>query len=134
MTMETGAQLLVRHVEPFSLGSESASVTLSSGQSEVIAFCWPCSVSEGSHVPNRLHVLDETLLRAAYLDDWPASQRELAETERLAPTGTYSYAGCGKVLDADRGLVFALGFVLDFGEIPAGCAYVEFEITRLDLR
>ena len=134
MTLQPDSHLRVARVQQFALGSESASVTLTSGQGEVVAFCFPCSVGEGARVPNRLHVLDAPLLQAAYLDDWPASQRELASVERLDHLGGYAYRGCGKVVDAAEGLVLALGFLLDFGETLEGAEHVEFQVTRLDLR
>lgn len=134
MTLHPDSHLHVARVKQFGPGSESASVTLRSGQGEVIAFCFPCSANEGTRVPNRLHALDAPLLQAAYLDDWPASQRDLASMERLDHVGNYAYSGCGKVVDAAEGLVVALGFVLDFGETPAGAEHVEFQVTRLDLR
>ncbi len=125
--------LLVTNVERFDATSESASVTLTSDAGEVVAFCFPCSCEPGASVPNRLHVLDTTKLQSPFLDDWPDDERELAAKERLHRTGEFAYGGCGKVIDPSAGLVLVQGFVFDFGEVPAGAEFVEFEVTRLDL-
>ena len=127
------ADLVVTNVEPYAPGSECASVTLASRLGKVVVFCHARKVCEGDRVPNRLQVLDAPVFQAAYLDDWPADEREEAAKERLDSTGEFAYSGCGRVLDAEQGHVLALGFVLDFGDVPAGAEHVEFEITRLDL-
>ena len=127
------ADLVVTNVEPYAPGSECASVTVASPLGKVVVFCHTRAVCEGDRVPNRLQVLDAPVLQAAYLDDWPAGERQEAAKERLDRTGEFTYSGCGRVLDAEKGHVLALGFVLDFGDVPMGAEHVEFEITRLDL-
>ena len=126
--------LVVIDVERYDATSESASVTLSSGLAEVVAFCFPCSCERGDAVPNVLHVLDATKLQTPFFDDWPEADRDAATRDLLNRTGPFAYSGCGKVVDSKAGLVLVRGFVFDFGEVPAGAEFVEFEITRLDLR
>jgi hypothetical protein len=128
------ADLFVTRVEPFAPDSDCASVTVASALSEVVVFCHASDVQAGGRVPNLLHVLDAPMLQAPYCADWPADAREQSAMHRLERIGEFAYAGCGSVLDAQQGHVLALGFVLDFGDVPAGADHVEFEITRLDLR
>jgi hypothetical protein len=126
--MET---LSVISVEPYSPGDECASVTLSSGKGEVVAFCWPCSLSAGNVIENRLSIL-EGQARAAYFSDWPADEIEALSTEWIERTGNYSYKGRGRVLDASNGLVEVNGFVIELGDV-LGEGHVDFDITRLDV-
>jgi hypothetical protein len=126
------SDLLVTRVDRFSADSESASVTLASGLGDVVAFSCPCDAVVGARVPNLLSVLEAPVLQAPCLNDWPAEERERLSLDRLERTGQFSYVGCGAVLDPSEGLMLARGFLLDFGEVPAGAEHVEFEITRLD--
>jgi len=126
--------LLITGIERFDSTSESASVTLESDGGQAVAFCFPCDYEAGTRVPNRLYVLDAPKLQSPYFDDWGDAEKALASREWLRRIQGYSYAGCGKVIDARDGLVQVCGFIFDFGEVPAGTEFVEFEITRLDLR
>jgi hypothetical protein len=128
------ADLLVTRVEPFAPGSECASVTVASELGVVVVFCHARDVRAGSRVANRLRVLDAHVLQAADFKDRPADERPQSAIDRLERTGEFAYAGCGRVLDAEQGHVLALGFVLDFGDVPAGADHIEFEVTRLDIR
>jgi len=123
--------LLVSHVEPFSRGDESASVSLQSESGELVVFSYPCDVKPGDVVPNQLSVLDGDA-KAAYLDDWPDEIKKEHAAERIERTGPFSYRGVGYVAEQSSGLIEVLGFVLDFGEVPCG-GYVEFECLRVDL-
>jgi hypothetical protein len=124
-------KLSVIAIEPYSPGDESASVKLSSGKGEVVAFCWPCSLGVGDVVDNRLSTLDGNA-RAAYLSDWPSDEIEALSSERLERTGNYSYKGRGRVLDVSEGLIEVNGFVIALnGVMDVG--YVDFEILRLDV-
>lgn len=125
--------LLVVSVEPFSLGDESASVTLRSEHCDVVVFCYPCELKEGDYVPNHLSALDASA-QAAYLSDWPDWQKEELGKERLEKIDAYpySYRGCGRVIDYENGLIEVLGFRIDLGEVPYDGA-VEFDCMRLDL-
>lgn len=118
-------------VEPYSPGDESASVTLSSGKGEVSAFCWPCSLSVGDVIENRLSTLDG-YAHAAYLSDWPDDEKEALSAEWIERTGNYSYRGRGRVLDISEGLVEVNGFVIELGDV-LGEGHVDFEIARLDV-
>ena len=123
--------LLVTDVRPFSPGDDSAEVTLSSGQAEVVVFCHPCSCSVGDRVPNRLSVLDSEV-RAPFLLDWPEEEKLRLSQERLEKVGTWDYVGCGRCLDGNEGLVSVKGFVIEMGQM-AWDGPVEFEIKRLTL-
>ena len=123
--------LLVTKVERFSPGDESAEVTLASAKGEIVAFCHPCSLSEGQVVPNLLRGLAEEV-RAAYLVDWPESLKETLSAERLEKIGPLGYRGCGIVFDQAAGLIEVFGFVLDLGDVPC-TGHVEFECSRIDL-
>ena len=123
--------LLVAHVERFRPGDESAEVTLRSELGELVAFSRPCDVETGAFVPNRLHVLDGDT-KAAYLSDWPEDLRSDRSAERIERTGPFSYRGVGRVIDQSAGLVQALGFVFDFGDVPCD-GHVEFECLRVDV-
>jgi hypothetical protein len=123
--------LVVTRVDP--PDEEAASVTLSSGFGEVVAFCFPCKLVAGSRVPNRLFPLDVLTLQSAYFDDWPAEERDLLGRDRLERHGHFEYRGTGEVIDAERGLVLVQGFLIDFGEVLAGARHVEFSVTRLDV-
>lgn len=123
--------LLVERVEPYAPGDESASVTLRSAGGEVVAFCYPCSLAAGDRVENYLSVLDAKV-QAAYLSDWPESEKQERSKEWLLKVGPYAYKGCGAVLDQVHGLVEVLGFKIDLGSVPCE-GHVEFEIARLDL-
>lgn len=126
--------LLIVEIERLAPTSESASVTLESDSGRVTAFCFPCGYEVGDRVPNRLYVLDSTKLQSPCFDDWADEEQAQASVERLDRTLGYAHSGCGKVIDSRHGLVQACGFVLDFGDLPAGAEFVEFEINRLDLR
>jgi hypothetical protein len=73
---------------------ESATVTLRSEHSELVAFCWPCDLKVGDTVENRLSVLDADVL-ATYLSDWSKSQKEELSQEWIERTGHYTYRGRG---------------------------------------
>lgn len=124
-------KLSVVAVEPYSPSDECASVTLSSGKGEVVAFCWPCSLRVGDVVENRLTTLDG-YARAAYLIDWPADEIESLSSDLLERTGNYAYKGRGRVLDASEGLVEVKGFVIVLRGVM-DIDHVEFEILRLDV-
>ncbi|MYM27412.1 hypothetical protein GTP58_03630 [Duganella sp. CY15W] len=126
------ATLSVISVEPYSPGNECASVKLSSGKGEVVAFCWPCSLNVGDVVENRLSTL-EGQAQAAYFSDWPDDEIEALSTEWMESTGSYSYKGRGLVIDASEGLVEVNGFVIELDDV-FGEGHVDFEITRLDVR
>jgi len=123
--------LLVTGVRPFSPGDESAEVTLSSGEAEVVAFSYPCSLAVGDRVPNLLSVLDGQA-KAPSFDDWPEDEKAYLSQERLERIGTWDYAGCGRCLDRTRGLIVVKGFVIDVGVVPFD-GPVEFEIKRLSV-
>lgn len=125
--------LLVAHVEPYSEGDESASVTLRSEHCDIVVFCYPCRLKEGSYVPNHLYAGD-FFARAAYLADWPDWQKEELGKERLEKIGPhpYSYRGCGRVIDRETGLIEVLGFRIELEDVPCDSP-VEFECMRLDL-
>jgi hypothetical protein len=120
--------LTVVAIEP--PGEESASVTLRSERSELVAFCWPCDLKVGDIVENRLSVLDADVL-ATYLSDWPKSQKEELSQEWIKRTGHYTYRGRGRVIDQAEGLVEVQGFVIEMPLLSD--EYVHFEISRLDL-
>lgn len=122
--------LLVAKVERVDPTSEDAFVTLNSESGQVVAFCFPCAYEPGEYVGNHLYADLATDLQSPYFDDWPADERERASRERLDRTGGHSYSGCGRVVDAGKGLVQVRGFVIDFGEVPSGAEFVEFEVTR----
>ena len=131
MTSHKFPDLIVTKVEP--PNDEAASVTLTSGVSEIVVFCHPCDLASGSRVQNSLSPLDTDLLQPQYLTDWPGDERAEASKERLKRTGHFSYEGTGRVIDEALGLVLVQGFVIDFGEVPSGATHVEFKITRLDI-
>lgn len=119
------------------LYGESASVTLSSGRSEITVYCWPCDARPGEHVHNALS--GDGGLVAACLDDWPADLKAGRSVERLERwaaegNGTWSWRGCGRLVDADRGIVDVLGFRIECEglDMPVGSA-VEFECERVSL-
>jgi hypothetical protein len=118
----------VRHVSP---GDESAEVTLSSGEAEIVAFCHPCSLSVGDRVPNRLFVLDGDA-KAPFFEDWPEEEKARLSQERLERIGTWDYVGCGRCLDEERGLIAVRGFIIEMGEVPWD-GPIEFEVKRLSL-
>ncbi|TFI06420.1 MULTISPECIES: hypothetical protein [unclassified Herbaspirillum] len=124
-------KLTVISVEPFTPGDESASVTVSSGSHEIVAFCWPCSLSVGDIIENRLSILDGNAV-ATYLADWPEDEKTALSSEWIERTENYSYRGRGRVIDESDGLVEVRGFVIDFGDI-LGQGHVDFEINRLDI-
>jgi hypothetical protein len=125
--------LLVAEVERIDPSSEGAFVTLNSESGQLVAFCDPCSYDVGDYVGNRLHADFVEELQSPYFEDWPADQREHAARQRLDRTGTHSYSGCGQVIDPRNGFVQVCGFVIDFGEVPSGAEFVEFEVTRFSL-
>lgn len=120
----------VERIDPI---SEGAFVTLNSESGQLVAFCYPFACDLDDHVGNRLHADFVVELRSPYFEDWSAAERELAARQRLDRTGTHSYSGCGQVIDPRNGLVQACGFVIDFGEVPSGAEFVEFEVTRFSL-
>lgn len=126
--------LLITKIERFDPTSEGASVTLESDVGQVVVFCFPCSYEVGDRVPNRLYVLDSTKPHSPYFNDWADEERAQASLDRLHRARDYAYSGCGKVIDPNDGLVQVCGFVLEFDDLPAGAEFVEFDITRLDLR
>jgi hypothetical protein len=119
-------------VERFSPGDESASVTLSSGIGEIVAFCWPCGLNVGDVIENRLSTL-EGHGRAAYFSDWPSDEIEALSFEWIKRTGNYSYKGRARVVDRSDGLVEVCGFMLELGDVLCD-GHVDFEIVRLDVR
>jgi hypothetical protein len=119
-------------VEPFSPGDESASVTLKSGCDEIVAFCWPCSLSVGDVIENRLSTMEGDTV-ASYLSDWPEEEKNALSSERLERTGHFSYRGRGRVIDQSEGLVEVNGFVIEFDEVLCD-GFVDFEIARLDVK
>jgi hypothetical protein len=126
--------LLVKHVEPYSVGDESASVTLCSSFGELVVFCYPCSLKVGDLIENHLSAFDVDA-RAAYLSDWPENDKIAKSTERLDKLdkkGPYAYQGCGRVIEKASGLVSVLGFCIEFDDIPCD-DFVEFECYRIDL-
>jgi len=125
--------LLVAEVERIDPTSEGAFVTLNSESGQLVTFCYPCACDAGDHVGNRLHADFVVELQSPYFEDWPAAERELAARQRLDRTGTHSYSGCGQIIAPRNGLVQVCGFVIDFGEVPSGAEFVEFEVTRFSL-
>ena len=123
--------LLVERVEPYAPGDESASVTLRSAYAEMVVFCWPCALQPGDRVANRLSALDADA-RAAYLPDWPESEKEERSQQRLEKIGPYAYRGCGHVLDRASGLIEVLGFQIELDDVPCEGS-VEFECMRIDI-
>lgn len=122
-------QLTVKKVEFY--GTETATVTLESNTSSIDVFCHMCEYKEGDKVNNHLHVLDAEI-KAAYLSDWSQDLIDEKSKERIEKTGTYSYVGCGKVVDTENSIIEVQGFRIEFDNIPF-LGPVEFEITRLDL-
>lgn len=123
--------LKVIRVEPFSEGSESASVSLRSVRGEIIVFSFPCQVKVGDVVPNHLYGMSGEA-QAAYLSDWPDEEKESRSEERLEKTGPFAYRGCGHVIDQSSGTIEVLGFRVELGEVPCD-GPVEFECERIDL-
>jgi hypothetical protein len=123
--------LTVIRVEPFSEGSESASVTLRSALGEMTVFSYPCEVKVGDVIPNRLYGMSSEA-QAAYLSDWPDEEKQLRSEERLEKTGPFAYRGCGNVIDQPSGTIEVLGFRVELGEVPCDGA-VEFECERIDI-
>jgi len=126
--------LEVVHVDQY---GESASVTLSSGQAQITVFCWPCSLHPGQQVHNALS--GDGDLIAACLDDWPAELKAERSVERLEPWvgeghDEWSWAGCGRLVDAGQGIVDVLGFKIECTglDVPAGTA-VAFACERVSL-
>lgn len=124
--------LTIERIERPFADDEEADVTLSSKESTVVAFCHPCAYVAGQLIPNLLRPFGVTELRAPYLEDWPADEKTRLSAERLEQYGPFGYRGCGRVVDRTAGLVGVLGFVLDFGDLPAADV-VEFQFDRLDL-
>ena len=123
--------ITVISVEPYTPGDESASVTLSSGSGEIVAFCWPCSLSVGDVIENRLSTMEGHVV-AAYLSDWPENEKETLSSDCLERTGNYSYRGRGHVINQSEGLVEVKGFVIEFSDVLSE-GHVDFEIVRLDI-
>jgi hypothetical protein len=123
--------LTVIRVEPFSEGSESASVTLRSVRGEITVFSYPCEVNVGDVIPNHLYGMSGGA-QAAYLGDWPDEEKQLRSEERLEKTGPFAYRGCGHVVDKSSGTIEVLGFHVELGEVPCD-GPIEFECERIDL-
>lgn len=123
--------LTVIRVEPFSPGSESASVTLRSDRGEITVFSYPCEVNVGDVVPNHLYGMSSEAL-AACLNDWPDEEKQLRSEERLEKTGPFAYRGCGHVVEQSSGTIDVLGFHVELGEVLCDGA-IEFECERIDL-
>lgn len=122
-------QLTVKKVDFY--GDETATITLESDTSSIEVFCHLCEYQEGDKVDNLLRVLDADV-KAAYLSDWPEELIKEKSQERLEKTGQYSYAGCGKVVDFENGIIEVKGFRIALEEVPFNGS-VEFNIARLDL-
>ena len=123
--------LTVIRVEPFSEGSESASVTLRSAHGEKTVFSYPCEVKVGDLIPNKLYgILSEA--QAAYLSDWSDEEKLLRSEHRLEKTGPFGYRGCGHVIDQPSGTIEVFGFRVELGEVPCD-GPIEFECERIDL-
>jgi hypothetical protein len=58
---------LVPAVSPRHISGWVRQVTLSSGIHEVVAFCWPCGLSAGDVIENRLSILDGNAVASYYL-------------------------------------------------------------------
>jgi hypothetical protein len=123
--------LLVTRVQPFTPDSESAEVTLQSERGEITVFSHPCEVKVGDTVPNHVFSMDAEA-QAAFLHDWPEDEQDQRSAERLERIGTFSYRGCGRVVNQSEGLIEVLGFVIDLGDVPCD-GPIEFECKRLDL-
>ena len=124
-------RLIVSAVEPYSFGDECASVTLCSGQAEIVVFSHPCDLKIGETVENRLSILDGKV-RSAYLSDWSDEAKKALSVQKLERIDHYAYRGTGQVINEAEGLVEVLGFIIDFGSVPCDGA-VEFEVARLDV-
>lgn len=123
--------LLVKKIQRVTADSEVAEVTVASSIGELVAFCFPCHLVPGQVIPNLLHGMTQEA-QAAYLNDWPEDQKASAGVERLERIGTFGYAGCGKVIDQQAGVVEVLGFKLQLENLPCNGA-VEFKCTRIDI-
>lgn len=123
--------LVVERVEPYSPGSESASVTLRSNHGTIEVFCYPCELKPGDRVVNHLSALDAAV-QAASLSDWPEDMQEERAQQRLEKIGPYAYRGCGRILDKQSGLIEVLGFHIELGNAPSD-GFIEFECMRIDL-
>jgi hypothetical protein len=123
--------LVVTRVQPFTPDSESAEVTLQSERGEITVFSYPCDVKVGDTVPNHIFSMDAEA-QAAFLQDWPEHEQNKRSSERLERIGTFSYRGCGRVVNQSEGLVEVLGFIIDIGDVPCD-GPIEFECKRLDL-
>ena len=124
-------RLIVSAVEPYSVGDECASVTLCSGQAEIVAFSHQCDLKIGEKIENRLSILDGEV-RSAYLSDWSDEAKKALSVHKLERIDHYAYRGTGQVINEPEGLVEVLGFIIDFGSVPCDGA-VEFEIDRFDI-
>lgn len=122
-------QLTVKKVEFY--GEETATVTVESEAASIDVFCHMCEYKEGDKIDNLLQVLDADV-KAAYLTDWPEELIKEKSKERLEKTGSYSYIGCGKIVETESSIVEVQGFRIELDEIPAQ-DIVEFKISRLDL-
>ncbi|WP_298773842.1 hypothetical protein [uncultured Shewanella sp.] len=90
-----------------------------------------CEYKEGNKIDDLLQVLGADV-KAAYLTDWLEELIKEKSKERLDKTGSYSYIGCGKVVETESSIVEVQGFRIDLDEIPTQ-DIVEFKISRLDL-
>jgi len=125
-------ELLIKKIEPIGSDPESASVTLSNGENEIVVFCHPCWYEVGQLVPNLLNALDTEKLQSPYCEDWPAQEKEELSQEKLERMENWAYKGCGTVLDQSNGIFRVKGFNIDVGELPC-YGHVEFVINRIDL-
>ena len=112
-------------------GDETATVTLTSNISSVDVFCHLCEHKEGDKIENLLQVLDANI-KAVDLCDYPAEMIEEMSKERIEKTGSFSYVGCGKVIDENEGIIEVQGFRIEVGELSCKGS-VQFKIDRLDL-
>ena len=125
-------ELVVVRVDPFAPGSESAEVTLSCGEAEVVAFCFPCFYRAGDRVPNLLHAMDGQAI-TPFLSDWPDDEKQRLSEERIERKAGFGYQGCGSTFSFNKGRIVVCGFVIELGELPWD-GPVEFDVERLDLR
>ncbi len=129
---KTMTELLIKKIEPIGGDPESASVTLSNGENEIVVFCHPCWYEVGQFVPNLLNALDAEKLQSPYGEDWPIEEKETLSEEKLELINNWSYKGCGKVVDQSNGIFCVKGFNINVGELPC-YGHVEFIINRIDL-
>lgn len=76
-------ELLIKNIELIGGDPESASVTLSNGENEIVVFCHPCWYEIGQLVPNMLNALDVEKLQSPYCEDWPNEEKVALSEEKL---------------------------------------------------